>query len=176
MLSRVFVVESGLVMLSFATAHGDEQPCGVRAEGSFIGHEAILGQPARFDARLLVPSVLRVADVDAFGRWLAEAPEAQAATLRAVCVESSKLALERTFICGSTIQRLGRFLVGRETNPLLSSWQRAPRRVLAGLLSMRPETLSRALRTLHDEGLIEDGPEIEVRDLDGLAQKVGESL
>ncbi len=171
---RVFYIESGQLLLLVTTAGGEEQVCSLRGAGCLIGLEAFLGLPAQFDVRVVNRAVLHGAEVDAFKAWMHKSPERVDAVTFSLAREAARLATERQFVAGPASHRLARFLRERETNPLIAHWRNAPLHALAGFLAMRPETLSRAIRSLHAEGLIDDGRELKVRDLAGLAAKIGD--
>ena len=67
---------------------------------------------------------------------------------------------------GTSVQRVARWLLGREDDD-----HHVPRTVMASLLGMVPETLSRALARLGRDGAIHvDRKHVTIRDRDALAQ------
>jgi CRP/FNR family transcriptional regulator len=151
----LYLVRSGRVRLSVADAGGTERAIGMRGPGSLLGAEAFLGLPALFDARIDIAGEIGVLPPSQFDRWLAANPGYAPQLLRQVLAEDAKLASERQLIDGTADSRLARFLLDRETNRFLSAWSGARRQEVAGLLGMRPETLSRTIRTLQRQGLVD---------------------
>lgn len=60
-------------------------------------------------------------------------------------------------------QRLAEFLISRSGHELLT-----PKHVIANRIGVTPETFSRALRKLEDDGLIARDPQMSILDLEGL--------
>ncbi|HMI90861.1 MAG TPA: Crp/Fnr family transcriptional regulator [Polyangiales bacterium] len=166
-------VRAGRVKLCVADASGAERSYAMRGPGSFIGLEALLGMPAQLDALADVNTELAIAKVDAFERWLEEASVPPLMLAKHLIAEQVRVTAERVLSDGSSEARAARFALERKTNPYLSAWLAAPRHEVAGLLAMRPETLSRAMRTLQDRGVL--GPDFEIRDSDALRRIAKES-
>jgi CRP-like cAMP-binding protein len=166
-------VRSGRVKLCITDASGAERSYAMRGPGSFIGLEALLGLPAQLDAHADVNSELAIAKVDAFERWLEAASVPPLMLAKHLIAEQVRVTAERVLSDGSSEARAARFALERRTNPYLSAWIAAPRHEVAGLLAMRPETLSRAMRTLQDRGVL--GPDFEIRDSDALRRIAKES-
>lgn len=166
-------VRSGRVKLSVADASGAERAYSLRGPGSFIGLEGMLGLPAQLDGHVAVTAELAIIKLDAFERWLDEIELPPRMLAKHLLAEQVRVTAERALSDGSSEARAARFALERKTNPYLSAWLDAPRHEVAGLLAMRPETLSRALRTLQDKGML--GPDFEVRDSDALRRIARES-
>lgn len=172
-IEHVQQVRSGRVKLSVADASGAERSYAMRGPGSFIGLEGLLGLPAQLDAHADVGCELAIAKVDTFERWLEDQRVPPLMLARHLIAEQVRVTAERVLSDGSSEARAARFALERRTNPYLSAWLGAPRHEVAGLLAMRPETLSRAMRTLQDRGVL--GPDFEVRDSDALRRIAKES-
>jgi hypothetical protein len=138
----------------------------MRGAGSLIGLEGLLGLPAQLDAHVDYAADLAVVKLDAFERWLEDARVPALMITKHVVSEQVRITAERVLGDGSSEARTARFALERRTNPYLSAWLGAPRHVVAGLLAMRPETLSRAMRTLQDRKVL--GPDFELHDADAL--------
>ena len=170
---QLFQVRSGRVRLSIVDTSGGERAYAMRGAGSIIGLEGLLGMPAQLDAHVDYAAELAVAKLDAFERWVEEARVPALMLTKHVLAEQVRITAERVLGDGSSESRTARFALERRTNPYLSAWLGAPRHVVAGLLAMRPETLSRAMRTLQDQK--ELGADFEVRDPDALRRIAKES-
>jgi CRP/FNR family transcriptional regulator len=122
----------------------------IRRTGSFIGLEALVEPAYRDTARALDDVTACAAPVAEVDTWLG-APSTPARTaLTQVLVSERDDAPRGAGADGSSLVRVARWLlddVRRETPP--------PRHVLADLLGMVPETLSRALAELARRGAIE---------------------
>ncbi len=156
----VYYVKHGAVALSRGSTekHGEDAPHAVRRAGSLIGLEAI-SQPTYLD------SARAVTDVTICGTsrqqmltWLE-----QTGTARVVldCVLATIMGdnAGRATTDGNAQQRVARWLLDS------SKQKRLPRSILAGLLGMKPETLSRALAAIAHTGCIHrTRTRIDVRD------------
>jgi CRP/FNR family transcriptional regulator len=166
--STVWFIKSGTVVLSRSgsQASREETASGVRTPGSFVGLEALV-RPTYLDlARITEDAVLCGAARDTVDAWLGP-PNAPARmileqTLRALAAVPPRAASPD----GSASGRLARWLLEtahRDDAPPI------PRRYVASLLGMAPETLSRALAHLSEQGLIElTRKRLRIKDRDGL--------
>lgn len=155
----VWFVKRGTVVLSRSGPDGEEHPHAVRGAGSFIGLEALVRSTYADTARTAEPSVLCGISKDGVDAWFG--PRGTPA----------RMALERTLIAdctappraaasdGTSVQRVARWLLASDAPPHVS------RQVMASLLGMVPETLSRALARLDTAGAVEvTRREVTVRD------------
>lgn len=169
----VYCVRSGRVRLSVADASGAERAYGMRGPGSLLGLEALLGLGSLFDAQVDTAGDIGVVTTTQFERWMANNPAHGPALVKRILAEEVKLAAERQLIDGTAESRLARFLLDRETNRFLSAWSGARRQEVAGLLGMRPETLSRTIRAFQRKGVVD--AELRVVDSRVLRRLAGES-
>ncbi|MFI5308852.1 MAG: Crp/Fnr family transcriptional regulator [Polyangiales bacterium] len=169
---HVIQVRRGRIKLSVADASGSERAYTMRGPGSLLGLEALLGLPALLDGRADVDSELMLVEPAAFERWLQTSGVPALAVVKHAVAENVRLTAERLLVDGNSEARLARFLLEREHNPFLSAWREVARHEVAGLLSMRPETLSRAIRTLQESGGL--GPGLEIRNLEVLRRAAKE--
>jgi CRP-like cAMP-binding protein len=167
-IKQVFLVRSGRLKLSVADASGGEHAYAMRGAGSLLGLEALLGIPSLFNARVEIEGELAGIDAFALERHLEASGVLAFDIVKHVVAENVRLATERLLVDGHSEARIARFLLERQTNPFLSAWRDVARHEVAGLLSMRPETLSRAVRALQEREAI--GPGLEIRDPDKLRQ------
>lgn len=133
----------------------DEQGLGrvrtVRFTGGFVGLEALVSPIYVDTARTAGETVLCMATADGFEQWLGpKGTPARTALEASVQAMVSDLP-PRAAADGSAAQRVAGWLTheGQGGGTL-----QLPRRVIADLLGMRPETLSRALAALASRGAI----------------------
>jgi CRP-like cAMP-binding protein len=164
----VWLVLEGTVLLSSFDTNGDETLCALRGPGSLIGSEAIRGAPVDYEAWTLTDASLCALGADAFDAWLGAARSPGRAIAELVLDELIRDREERIALTGSAVARVARFLVEdlRRRGGALDVEQK----VLARMLGMRPETLSRALARLRDVGALAEGRRIRVLDAHRLEQ------
>jgi CRP-like cAMP-binding protein len=80
---------------------------------------------------------------------------------------------ERHALEGTAVRRVARFLLQRQEVDERADALRTPQHVLAHILGMRPETLSRALARLRETGVIAPGRGVRVVDDDKLRRLAG---
>lgn len=166
---RVWYIVSGYVALS---REEGGVTWAVRRDGEMLGAEALVSETYRDSAVSLTATTLCSATRDTLDRWLGPAT-APARTmlqlaLRSRCHESPR----RSGADGSATRRVARWLLdeapGQHDPPI-------PRKVMAALLGMLPETLSRALARLREMGAIRaTRKDIRVIDVDALLRAAGE--
>jgi CRP-like cAMP-binding protein len=167
-IEHVVLVRSGRVKLSVADVTGAERAYAMRGAGSILGLEALLGMPALLNARVDIEGDLAIVEPATLERWFETSGMVGVDLVKHVIAENVRLSAERLLVDGNSEARIARFLLERQTNPFLSAWRDVARHEMAGLLSMRPETLSRAVRVLQDCEAI--GPGLEIRDVEKLRQ------
>ena len=164
-------VRRGAVVLARSTDGGGEIVHAVRSAGDFIGLESLV-RPTYLDtARAITTTTVCRASHEVVDDWLG-APGTPA-----------RLALEQMLRTSSTDNPRGARPDGRAV-ARVARWiladhhagngARVPRRIVAGLLGMAPETLSRALAELARRGAIHlTRATIEIRELDALEGATG---
>jgi CRP-like cAMP-binding protein len=147
---HVWFVKQGTVVLSRRRSdeRGDRVRT-VRFAGGFVGIEALVSPVYIDTARVASGAVLCQAPAEGFEQWLGSKEQPARTAL-----ESSVRAMvadlpPRAAADGSAEQRVAEWLTHESQNTL-----QLPRRVIADLLGMRPETLSRALASLAARGAI----------------------
>ena len=144
----VYHLKHGSVALSRgAEAFGEGAPHAVRRAGSLLGLEAIVRPTYLDSARAISDVTVCVTSRAQMLAWLAETGTARV-VLDCVMETLSSDNPSRATTDGSAPQRIARWLLDSLQQRCL------PRSVLAGLLGMKPETLSRGLATLVRSGCI----------------------
>lgn len=150
--ATVWMIKRGTVVLSRTAADGTDRPHQLRGPGSFVGLEAVVQGTYADTARATEPSVLcGISRLD-LDRWLGPAGSPSRMVLEQTLRATVDEPVRPAGVDGPAVQRVARWL--------LDELERAPRvqrRVLAALLGMTPETLSRALARLGETGAIEHG-------------------
>ncbi len=139
----VYYLKHGSVTLARGSTEkqGEGAPYAVRRAGSLIGLEAIV-QPYYLDsARAVTDVTLCLTSREQMLVWLGEMGTARV-VLDCVLQTLSSDNPSRATTDGSAPQRVARWLLQS------SKQKRLPRSIMAGLLGMKPETLSRALAYL----------------------------
>lgn len=161
----VYYVKHGSVALLRGSGEGDGDgaPYAVRRAGSFVGLEAVKGTTYVDSARAVSDVTVCAMSRSQVRGWL-ERPGTAKVMLEALVEALAKDTAPRSRMEGSARQRVARWIQE-------SSHQRTlPRTVIAGLLGMKPETLSRTLAALARDRMIElTRTRIDIRDAARLA-------
>jgi CRP/FNR family transcriptional activator FtrB len=152
---RIWFIKRGTVVLvRDLDGESEGHVRAVRFPGTFIGIEALISDQytdaARAASNVTLCSIAR----EAIDTWLGP-PEMPARvalelTLRAACTDRMRSAAPD----GTAVQRLAAWLCDEGPRHVMAV---IPRKSVADLLGMRPETLSRALAELVKRGAIESG-------------------
>jgi len=153
---RVSFVKSGAVLVSRSVDEEQVEgtPWAVRRAGSFLGLEGLVGVHHLDSARALTDVTLCTATLDAVEIWLEARRSAARIVLDSVLRSGTGERPLRGNADGTAPRRAASWLLENADRRFPSAMSR---RVMAGLLGMRPETLSRALRTLAERGVIRHG-------------------
>lgn len=143
----VWFVRSGAVVLYRAIGEADVVQT-VRRPGSFVGLEAVAQESYTETARIAGSATLCGATRDVVATWLGPRTPARAILLYLL----EQLAGDAPRPSGSARSRVARWLLIEAEAPSY-----VPRHTVARLLDIAPETLSRILRELDENGSIETG-------------------
>lgn len=150
---KIWFVKRGLVSLSRAVdAKGwSGAVWTVRRPGAVLGLEALVRPTYVDSARAVSDVTLCAAPVDTMREWLASRAEAAMAVLGCVVGATCHDTPRRAAADGTAVERVSAWLLDPEAQAQAVG---VPRTVVAGLLGMEPETLSRTLTLLAGKGLI----------------------
>ena len=148
----IHYVKHGAVALARASGdkHGEGTPHAIRRSGSLLGVEALVRDTYLDTARSVTEVTVCAAGRTDMLAWLTRGGAARAlldVVLRAWCSDNPR----RATADGSAPQRVAEWLLdGAERKAARS----IPQSVVAGLLGMKPETMSRAVASLAKRGAI----------------------
>jgi len=157
------LVQSGDVILRSVSAAGDESALGLRGPGTLLGIEAVTHQTSAVEARTVTDTVLCTIDPDVFRRWVAPGQTAAGAVLEYAVRETGQLRAERAALSGEAPARVARFLLERFESTGHERLE-VSQRLLASVLGIRPETLSRAISSFRREGALAPGRGLVIAD------------
>lgn len=150
----VYFVKEGFVALSAVSPRGSELLLTLRGPSSLLCTEALQGEPSPFEVRAL--SRVRVCGIggDALSSWVGPEKSASRVILDLLLTESRQQRDEVNWRQGDCLSRVARFALAHSR--FLADRPNAVRKqVVARLLGMRPETLSRCLTRLEKEGVVD---------------------
>jgi CRP-like cAMP-binding protein len=166
----VWFVRSGTVLITSLSEAGDETLCALRGPGSLIGLEALRERATDYEAWALSDVVACRIDAASFRAWVGERVTPIGAVLEIALDEAAQRHDERLALAGRSVERVARFLLERRRIERCDQPLHVEKRVLARMLGMRAETLSRALHRLRDGGAIAPERPVRVIDPDALAR------
>jgi CRP/FNR family transcriptional regulator, cyclic AMP receptor protein len=166
---NILFIREGAVALSGLGSDGTERSLGIRGPRSVLCWEAFQNAASPVEIRTLTDSrvcAMPVADVAA---WVGPEGSPARTLLTLLVDELLRRDEEAEARRGETLSRVARFLLSWSTGPDT----RLRKQVIARALGMRPETFSRALTKLSDQGLIARGTTLRVLDRPGLEAMAG---
>lgn len=148
----IFYVKHGAVALSRASGdkRGEGTPHAIRRAGSLLGLEGLVRENYLDTARTVTESTLCVASRSDMQAWLGKVGTARA-LLDCVLLTIASDNPRRATADGSAPQRVAEWLLDSADRKASRS---LPRSVIAGLLGMKPETMSRAVAALAKRGAV----------------------
>jgi CRP-like cAMP-binding protein len=163
----VMLLKEGLVGLSTVSDKGVETGCTVRAPKTLLGSESVYSMRTTYRVWALTDLTVCVAPIERLKPWLGSLSTPFGALMRLSVEESSRRVTERLERGGSSVSRIARLLLRRCVN---SQPQRLElsQRLVARVLSMTPETISRALGKLHAAGAVSSTRPIVIGDVEKL--------
>ncbi len=159
----VYFVKEGFVALSAVSPRGAEILLTLRGPSSLLCTEALQGEVSPFEVRAL--SRVRVCGIggDALSQWVGPEKSAGRVILDLLLTESRQQRDEVNWRQGDCLARVARFALAHSR--FLADRPNAVRKqVVARLLGMRPETLSRCLTKLERDGVVDASRGVKVLD------------
>lgn len=149
---RVWYLRRGTVALyRDAGPEGGEFPWVIRKEGTLVGEEALVQDDFSDTAVALTAGAACVGRRDVLRAWIDRGGDGARAVLALVIRARVAAAPRPSTPDGSAPRRVARWLADEARG---GRAPQLPRHVLAGLLGMKPETLSRALAALARDGAV----------------------
>ncbi len=171
---RAWYVKQGTVLLSSVSTTGEETFCALRGPNSLLGLELLRDRPSGFEAWALSDVVLCRLDADSFRTWVGDRSTPMGTVMDLLLDEALRRRDERTALTGRSLQRVARFLLERRRLEGCDQPLHVEQQVLARMLGIRAETMSRALAELRRRGALAEGRVVTVVDAAELARAAGE--
>jgi len=164
---HVLRVRSGAVILSAVNAEGEELACCLRGPGATVNLESLAQRPLQFDVEAITAVEICHVPVPVLRQIVRGGGADSVAVLDLFAGEQTRWVDDRLRDSGaSATQRLARLLLRLHELDIRPA--DLPRSVLARILSIRPETVSRAAAELRLAGAI--GGSLELADLKRLGE------
>ena len=165
---NVYFVKEGFVSLSAVSPRGAELLLSLRGPTSLLCTEALQGEASAFEVRALSRVRLCGLSGDAMMQWIGPERSAARVVLDLLLAEGKQQRDEVNWRQGDCLSRVARFALAHAR--FLADRPTAVRKqVVARLLAMRPETLSRCLTRLEKEGVVDASRGVRVLDQRRLA-------
>ncbi len=177
-----YIVQKGAVKIFKVSPRGQEQVLAVNSPGQSFAEAAVFmggGYPASTEC--LEDSELLFVEREAFVRRLHEDPELALRMMAGMALKLRRMvAMVEDLTLRDARGRLSRYLLGllpENARPPVPLELPAQQMLIARMLGITSETLSRTLRTLKEEGTLEigGGGKFTVLDLESLRVAAGES-
>lgn len=163
--SQLFFVREGLVAIG--SREDKDAPLVVRGPRSLFGLESLREEPAVADVWALTPVRVCTLAAKEAAAWVGGPDTPARAMFDLLADEVLQRQREQFWREGDVLVRLARLLLALEEGSPKGS--PLSKQLLARILAMRPETLSRCLRRLEASGLI-DAATTHVREPEGLSR------
>jgi CRP-like cAMP-binding protein len=170
---RVWYLKEGTVVLSRANGAGATTRWTLRRPGDLLAPEALVSTGYADTAEALTPVTLCGMARTELDRWLGPTGSPSRTLLSLVLKTRCEETPRRASADGTSTRRLAQWILDEARG---GEAPRVPRKVVADLLGMLPETLSRALAKLQAAGAVKaDRRTIRVADVDALLRAAGEA-
>ena len=166
----IYIVE-GRLLVSAVDDQGDEIVSSLRRAGRIVGLERLLDLAVPYQLWALSDVRIETVPLERVKDWLGgSVAEPTKSLVRSALEAAGASVKERATLHGRVLTRVSKLLADATTG---DGTLRLPRFVMARILSMRPETLSRALKELEQRGAITLKPRLKVVNPDALRQAIG---
>jgi CRP-like cAMP-binding protein len=149
----VTLLKEGLVGLCTVSDNGAELGCTVRGPRTLLGLEALYAMKSTYRVWALTNVTVCDAPIERLGPWIGPLSTPLGALLRLSIEEGNRRVTERLDLGGGAVSRIARLLLRRCVD-LQRNRLELSQRLVARVLSMTPETVSRALGRLHSAGAV----------------------
>lgn len=164
----VYFIKEGFVSLSAVSTRGAEMQLTLRGPHSLLCTEALRGEASPYEVRALSRVKLCGLSGEAMNQWVGPERSPARAVLDLVLSEAKLQRDEVNYRQGDCLARVARFALAHAR--FLADRPNAVRKqVVARLLGMRPETLSRCLTKLERDGVLDASRGVRVVDARRLA-------
>jgi CRP/FNR family transcriptional regulator, cyclic AMP receptor protein len=164
----VFFIKEGFVSLSAVSPRGAEMVLTLRGPNTLLCTEAMQGEPSPYEVRALSRVKVCAMAGDSMTQWVGPERSPARTVLDLVLGEAKMQRDEVNYRQGDCLARVARFALAHAR--FLADRPNAVRKqVVARLLGMRPETLSRCLTRLERDGVIDAARGVRVVDARRLA-------
>jgi len=164
----VYFIKEGFVALSAVSPKGSELVLTLRGPTSLLCTEAMTNEPSAYEVRALSRVKLCGIAGDAMSQWVGPERSPARVILDLMLAESRMQRDEVNFRQGDCMSRVARFALAHAK--FLADRPNAVRKqVVARMLGMRPETLSRCLTRLEQDGVLDASRGVRVLDQRRLA-------
>jgi len=159
----VYFIKEGFVALSAVSPKGSELVLALRGPTSLLCAEAMSNEPSAHEVRALSRVKLCGIAGDAMSQWVGPERSPGRVVIDLLLAESRMQRDEVNFRQGDCMSRVARFALAHAK--FLADRPNAVRKqVVARLLGMRPETLSRCLTRLEQDGVLDASRGVKVID------------
>ena len=159
----VYFIKEGFVALSAVSPRGSELVLTLRGPTSLLCTEALTNEPSAYEVRALSRVKLCGIAGEAMSQWVGPERSPGRVILDLLLAESRMQRDEVNFRQGDCMSRVARFALAHAK--FLADRPNAVRKqVVARLLGMRPETLSRCLTRLEQDGVLDASRGVRVLD------------
>lgn len=163
-------ISDGRLLVSAVDDRGDEIVSYLRGPGTLVGIERLLDVVVPYQLWALSDAQIETIPVDRVKQWVEESVSEPSRSLVRSALEAAGASVkERAALHGRVISRVSKLLAEATSG---DGTLRLPRFVMARILSMRPETLSRALKELEVRGAITLKPRLKIINPDALKQAI----
>ncbi len=164
----LYFVKEGFVSLSAVSPRGAELLLSLRGPSSLLCTEALQSEASAFEVRALSRVKICGIGADALTQWIGPEKTAARVVLDLLLTEGRQQRDEVNWRQGDCLSRVARFALAHAR--FLADRPNAVRKqVVARLLGMRPETLSRCLTKLEKDGVVDASRGVRVLDQRRLA-------